>query len=169
MRRTVETSVFHGVILALAAGTLAACSPQSTRQVAEPGSTSSPPVHPRSGLEIVPVTITANDEDHTIAAEVAATREAQSRGLMFRTELGPDEGMLFLYDQPRILSFWMRNTVLPLDLIFIDATRRVINIGHGEPYNETSITSNRPGIAVLELNAGRAAELGLEPGDTIDW
>ncbi len=75
---------------------------------------------------------------------------------MFRTAMGPDEGMLFPYDQPRILSFWMRNTVLSLDIIFIGPDRRVINVAaDAVPYSEQSLHSDAPAIAVLELNAGR--------------
>ena len=89
---------------------------------------------------------------------------------MFRTEMGADEGMLFPYEQPQMLSFWMRNTVLSLDLIFIGQDRRVINIAaNAVPYSEESIPSDAPAIAVLELNAGRAEALGIVPGSKVDW
>lgn len=155
---------------ALAACTLvlAACSPQAAEQVPTPTS-SAHSVHPQSGLEIIPVTIDTGERRHVIQAEVAATRMEQSRGLMFRTEMGPDEGMLFPYDPPEVLSFWMRNTVLPLDIIFIGPDHRIINIGNGVPYSEASVRSDAPGIAVLELNRGRAEELGIGPGDLVEW
>ena len=67
-------------------------------------------------------------------------------------------------------SFWMKNTVLPLDLIFIGPDRRIINIAaDAVPYSEDPIESEAPAGAVLELNAGRAAELGLSPGDRVEW
>lgn len=154
--------------VALALG-IAACSPQAAEQVPEPTTAAASAVHPVSGLEIIPVTITTDSGTHVIQAEVAASIEAQMRGLMFRNEMGPDEGMLFPYEEPEMLSFWMRNTVLPLDLIFIDANRTVINIGNGIPYNEVSVAADREGIAVLELIAGRSAELGIEPGDSVEW
>jgi hypothetical protein len=103
------------------------------------------------------------------AAEVAATPDAQARGLMFRTEMGADEAMIFPYDPPQPLSFWMRNTVLPLDIIFIGPDRRILNVAEGVPYNEVSVHSEGTASAVLELNQGRAAELGIVAGDLVEW
>ncbi|GGD65374.1 hypothetical protein GCM10011411_27130 [Aurantiacibacter arachoides] len=153
---------------------LAACSQQATAPASEAPSAAAAAaapanVHPISGLQVVPVTITTDTATHTFAAEVAASAEEQRRGLMFRTAMGPDEGMIFPYQAPQPLSFWMHNTVLPLDLVFIDADNRIINVGRGQPYDETSIASDRPGVAVLELNGGRAAELGIGPGDLVEW
>ncbi len=148
---------------------LPACSPQA----AEPSPTpaAQPSVHPVSGLEVIPLTATsAEGRAHTFRVEVARSPQEQTRGLMFRTEMGPDEGMLFPYDQPRILSFWMKNTVLSLDIVFIGPDRRVINVAdHAVPYSETSLTSDAPAIAVLELNAGRAKALGIAGGTKVDW
>lgn len=157
-------------VAALAALALAACGGEATQEVAEqPEVMETVATHATSGLEIIPVTLTTSTGTHVIQAEVAATQAEQSRGLMFRPELGPDEGMIFPKDPVQPLSFWMRNTVIPLDLIFIDENRQVINIGRGEPYDETPIQSDRPGIAVLELAAGRSEELGLAPGDSVEW
>ncbi len=161
------TSFPRLALAALLACALPSCSAEPAGQLAEPTATAQ--THPVSGLEVVPVTLTTASGTHVIAAEVADTPQAQARGLMFRTELAPDEGMIFPYPSPRELSFWMRNTVIPLDLIFIDEARTVINIEQGAPYSEDSIPSDRPGIAVLELAAGRAAELGLQAGDSVDW
>ena len=127
-------------------------------------------LHPESGLEVIPLTITSLGKTHTFRVEVARSPEEQSRGLMFRTAMGPNEGMLFPYDPPRVLSFWMKNTVLSLDLIFIGPDKRVINVAtNAVPYSEASIVSDAPGIATLELNAGRAAELGIVAGARVDW
>lgn len=146
-----------------------ACSPQA----AEPAQTTTnerTSVHPVSGLEVIPLTVTSLGKTHTFRVEVARTPQEQARGLMFRTEMGPDEGMLFPYDQPRVLSFWMKNTVLSLDLIFIGPDRRVVNVAaNAVPYSEESIVSDAPAIATLELNAGRAAELGIVAGARVDW
>lgn len=147
----------------------AACSPQAAEQVPEQAEATAENVHPVSGLEIIPVTVTTSTGTHVIQAELADTVEAQMNGLMFRNEMGPDEGMIFPYEKPEVLSFWMRNTVLPLDLIFIDENRTVINIGDGIPYNEVSVVADREGIAVLELVAGRSEELGIQPGDSVEW
>ncbi len=158
-------------ILAALALPLLACSPQASEQVPEAGASAvaAANTHPVSGLEVIPVTVTRASGAHVIQAELAASRDAQRQGLMFRTEMGPDEGMLFPYDEPDMMGFWMRNTVIPLDLIFIDEDGLIINIEAGIPYNEESVESERPGIAVLELNGGRSEELGIAPGDRVEW
>lgn len=156
-------------VMPVLAAAIAACSPQAAEQVPEQTAMATENVHPISGLEIIPVTVTTSTGTHVIQAELADTIEAQQRGLMFRNEMGPDEGMIFPYEEPEVLSFWMRNTVLPLDLIFIDENRTVINIGDGIPYNEVSVVADREGIAVLELIAGRSEELGIAPGDSVEW
>ena len=152
-----KTSRTGGIGAALALA-LAGCSPQAAEQAPAPTSTA-PAVHPESGLRIIPVTAQTPSGAHVFQAEVAASPLEQSRGLMFRTEMGPDEGMLFPYDPPEVLSFWMRNTVLPLDIVFIGPDHKIINVGNGVPYSEASVRSEAPAIAVLELNRGRAEEL----------
>ena len=148
---------------------LPSCSPQAAEQAPGPAAQQAS-VHPVSGLEVIPLTITSLGKTHRFRVEVARTPQDQARGLMFRTEMGPDEGMLFPYDPPRVLSFWMKNTVLSLDLIFIGPDRRVINVAaNAVPYSEASIVSDAPAIATLELNAGRARELNIVPGAQVDW
>ena len=89
---------------------------------------------------------------------------------MFRTELGPDEGMIFPSDPQTERSFWMKNTPLPLDIIFIGPDRRILNIAaNTPPYTTESVSSDGITSGVLELIGGRAAELGIEPGDKVDW
>ncbi len=149
--------------------TMAACSPQAAEQVPETTAAAVDDTRSAAGLEIIPVTVTTASGTHVIQTEVAATFEEKQRGMMFRTEMGADEGMIFPYDEPEMLGFWMRNTVLPLDIIFIDEDRTVINIADGIPYNEESVYSDREAIAVLELIGGRSEELGIEAGDSIEW
>jgi len=145
-----------------------ACSPQAAENAPTPAPQTE--THPVSGLEVIPLTVTSQGQAHEFRVEMARTPEAQAQGLMFREKMGPDEGMLFPYSQPRILSFWMKNTVLPLDLIFIGPDGKVINIAaNAKPYSEDQIYSEAPASAVLELNAGRAAELGIAPGDEVHW
>ena len=160
-------------LLALAGmAALAACSPQAA-EADRPASTtlSNPSTHPVSGLQVIPVTITTAAGARVIRAEVASSPQEQARGLMFRTAMGADEGMLFPYENdPHILGFWMRNTVLPLDIIFIAPDRRVLNIAaNAEPYSEANLSSTGVAAAVLELNGGRAAALGIAPGDQLAW
>ena len=148
-----------------------ACSPQAAQNAPTPSAAATQAaVHPVSGLEVIPLTVTTLGKTHSFRVEVAKTPQEQAQGLMFRTEMGADEGMLFPYDQPRVLSFWMKNTVLSLDLVFIDEQHRIINIAeNATPYSEASITSAAPGVAVLELNGGRTHALGIVAGNKVDW
>jgi len=109
---------------------------------------------------------------HQFEVEVAATPESRSQGLMYRTELADDAGMLFVFERPAEVGFWMRNTFIPLDMIFIDRRGRIVRIHPmAEPHDETLISSGQPVTHVLEINGGLAAELGIEPGQrmTVDW
>jgi uncharacterized protein len=149
---------------------LAACtSPASEGTAATQPAT--PTVHPVSGLQLVDLSITtAQGKVHKFRVEVAATPESQSQGLMFRTAMGANEGMIFPRNPPRPASFWMKNTVIPLDLVFVGPDGKILNIAaNAVPYSLESILSDGPVSAVLELNGGRAAELGLAPGDTVAW
>ncbi len=149
---------------------LAACSTQAASEQTAPESLPTDAVHPVSGLEVIVLKVTSGERTHGFQVEVAATREQQRQGLMFRTSMGPDEGMLFPLERVRMASFWMRNTVIPLDIIFIGPDNRILNIAeHTTPYSEDSIPSIAPAKAVLELNAGRTAELGIAPGDLVEW
>ncbi|WP_248285086.1 DUF192 domain-containing protein [Alteriqipengyuania abyssalis] len=150
---------------------MAACSPQTATDSQATGASAAAEqtVHPESGLEIVPVTISTDKGEHRFAAEVAATQEEQARGLMFRTQLGPDEAMIFPR-QGDVASFWMKNTPLPLDIIFIGQDRKIINIAaETTPYSLNSVSALGPTSAVLEIPGGRAAELGIGPGDAVEW
>jgi len=123
-----------------------------------------------SKLHVVTVQVqTADGKMHRYKAEVARTPEAQARGLMHRRTMSPDAGMLFLFPEPRLASFWMANTYLPLDIIFISPQGRVVNVGEGVPLSETTIESTGLAGAVLELNRGEASRIGLKPGDRISW
>ncbi|WP_338142324.1 DUF192 domain-containing protein [Altericroceibacterium xinjiangense] len=107
---------------------------------------------------------------HTFKVEVAQSPEEQARGLMFRERMGTNEGMLFLRNPPGPASFWMKNTLIPLDIIFIGADRRVINIAaDAVPHSLDPRESAGLTAAVLELNGGRAAELGIVPGSKVEW
>ena len=159
--------VLSGAAMLLMAG----CSPQTATDSQATGASAAAErtVHPESGLEIVPVTISTDKGEHRFAAEVAATQEEQARGLMFRTQLGPDEAMIFPR-QGDVASFWMKNTPLPLDIIFIGQNRKIINIAaETTPYSLDSVSALGPTSAVLEIPGGRAAELGIGPGDAVEW
>lgn len=123
-----------------------------------------------SELDIVPLTIVSGGRTHNFRVEVARTPEQQSRGMMFRDRLTPDRGMIFPYASPQPLRFWMKNTPNSLDLIFIGADRRIESIApDAVPFSEEGISSVGPVVGVLEIAGGRAAELGLQAGDRVEW
>lgn len=157
------------VVLAVA---LAACSPQaqSKAPAAAPAPAGETSVHPISGLEVIPLTISQNGKVHHFRVEVARTDDEQARGLMFRKQMGPDEGMIFPHEPPRVASFWMKNTVLPLDIVFIGTDHRIINVSaNATPYSLDPRSSDGLTSAVLELNGGRVAALGFTPGALVEW
>ena len=107
--------------------------------------------------------------DYSFNVEVVDTNESRAQGLMYRTELADDAGMLFDFKQERPVSFWMRNTFIPLDMIFVGADGVVRNIHvNAIPHDVTGIPSEGPVQFVLEIPGGRSVEIGLKPGDTMD-
>lgn len=162
-------------ILAVAATALAlaACSPgesaTASAQTPAPAEAAAA-VHPVSGLKVIDLVVERGGKRIPFKVELADTPEAQARGLMFRDSLGDFEGMIFPSDMPEVRSFWMKNTPLSLDIIFIAPDGRILNIAaNTEPYSLASVSSKGPAGAVLELRAGRAAALGIVPGDRVSW
>ncbi len=150
------------------AAALMACSPQGASEAAAPAQTAA--VHPVSGLKVVPLTVTSGKTTHAFKVEIASTGAEQAKGLMFRTELGPDEGMIFPRNPPDIASFWMKNTPLPLDIIFVGTDGKILNIAANTvPYSLQSVSAVGLTGLVLEIPGGRAQELGIKPGDLVAW
>ncbi|MEE2921645.1 DUF192 domain-containing protein [Hyphomonas sp.] len=119
-------------------------------------------------LETGPLTVTSGDTEHRFTVELANDPEEVQTGLMNREELGPDAGMLFDFGQPREANMWMKNTLIPLDMLFIDTDGEVLAIARDAvPGSLRRINPGFPVKAVLELAGGRAEELGIEPGDTV--
>ena len=107
---------------------------------------------------------------HAFEVEIATTPEQHAQGLMFRRKLAPDAGMLFLYKTPGQVMMWMKNTVIPLDMVFIAPDRKVVRIEERTvPYSLKTLSSGGSVQAVLELNAGAASRIGLKPGDKVEW
>lgn len=108
--------------------------------------------------------------ERVLEIEIASTEQEKATGLMFRTSLADDHGMLFPSQTPREASMWMRNTYIPLDMVFInaDGTVRRIEV-MTEPLSERIIASGGPVLAVLELAGGAAERLGLKPGDKVRY
>ncbi|MDF2493443.1 DUF192 domain-containing protein [Sphingomonas sp.] len=129
----------------------------------------------RARAALTEVTITSANGPHVFRVELADTQDKQQRGLMFRTDIPKDGGMLFApYPPegggPREASFWMKNTPSPLDIIFIRPDGTIARIAENTvPFSEAQVPSGEPVSAVLELNGGRSAELGIAEGDKVSW
>jgi uncharacterized protein len=124
---------------------------------------------PKPGTR-VPITVATAQGDVKLKVEVAHTVEEQARGLMFRTSLPADGGMIFPLSPPRFASFWMKNTLIPLDMIFIRSDGSIARIEpETVPHSLAPVPSGEVVGAVLELAGGRAAALGINEGDTVRW
>ena len=123
-----------------------------------------------AGLEQIPLTITSIGKAHHFTVEVARTGPEQETGLMNRPSMAPDHGMIFPYESGRGVAFWMKNTMIPLDMIFIAPGGRILRIeDSAAPYSLEPVPSGGEVEAVLELAGGRAAALAIHPGDQVDW
>jgi len=126
---------------------------------------------PQTGLAVRKLNVTTADgKTHAYTVELAQTQAQQAIGMMFRKDMPRNTGMLFPMSPARPASFYMRNTYLPLDIIFIGPDKRVLNIGaNAVPLSENLVSSTGPVSAVLELRGGEAARIGLKPGDKVNW
>ena len=105
---------------------------------------------------------------HAFALEIAKTNEERAKGLMYRKSMPQDHGMLFIFHDERPISMWMKNTLIPLDMIFLSGEGIVTSIVQDTtPLSEEIITSDRPAQAVIEVNAGVTKKIALAPGDKI--
>lgn len=121
-------------------------------------------------LRTIPLRLITARQSHRLRVEVAASPREQQIGMMFRTQLPRGKGMLFPFESPRNLTFWMENTVIPLDLVFISPAGRVINVAaNAKPFSRDLLPSEGPAIAVLEIAGGEAARMGLRPGDRVEY
>ena len=115
-----------------------------------------------------PLTIETSTGVHAIEIEVARTPEERGIGLMHRTELAPDRGMLFDFGATQPVTMWMKNTLIPLDMFFAESDGRIVSIAERTtPLSEKRIRSGQPVRFVLEMIAGSAQRLGIAPGDRL--
>ena len=122
----------------------------------------------RCALALSEVVIVTQSGQYVFFVEIADTPEQRSKGLMYRRNLGSDQGMLFDFGQAAIASMWMKNTYIPLDIIFIASNGRIVNIeADTVPQSLHTIPSLGPVRAVLEVNAGVAARITARPGDWV--
>jgi len=115
-----------------------------------------------SAAELPAVTLTIGSQK--LVAEIATTPEQREVGLMNRFSLKPDHGMLFVFERPEPLAFWMRNTYVPLSIAFIAADGRILNIDDMQPQTDDAHWSKGPAVYALEMKKGWFAERGIGPG-----
>jgi uncharacterized protein len=121
-------------------------------------------------LETKPLTIITASGNHRIKVEVADSDPERNMGLMFRRSLAEDAGMIFIYPQDGPISMWMRNTYIPLDMIFVRSDGTVHRVeSDTQPFSEQTISSGGNVRAVIELKAGSAERLGIKAGDKVDF
>ena len=122
----------------------------------------------RAQLKREKLTLVTASGEQSIDIEIAETLEQKSKGLMFRKSLDDKAGMLFPYGQPQEIAMWMKNTYIPLDMVFIKADGTIHRIAAmTEPFSEATVASQGPVSAVLELNGGAAGRFGLKAGDKV--
>jgi uncharacterized membrane protein (UPF0127 family) len=116
-------------------------------------------------LPVETITIDTRNGPHSFSVEIAADDESREHGLMFREKMAPDAGMLFDFRTPQMVSFWMENTIIPLDMLFVRADGTIARIKeNATPYSREPIPAGEPVQLVIELNGGRAAALGIAEG-----
>ncbi len=134
---------------------------------AQPETTEAPPA-PIANTQFEQVTVETAEGPVQFEVEIADTEAERNRGLMFRQTMPGYRGMLFDFQDPRPVSFWMHNTILSLDIIFIGTDGRILNIAdHATPQSDDPIPSDGVTRGVLEIGAGRAGVLGIRPGDRV--
>ncbi len=105
-----------------------------------------------------------------IDIEIAADGASRNQGLMFREYMGELQGMLFIFERTQEISMWMRNTIIPLDMLFIDADKKIVDIAlNTTPFSEEQIVAKVPVMYVIEVNAGFVEKYGIETGQMVSW
>jgi uncharacterized membrane protein (UPF0127 family) len=118
--------------------------------------------------KLEPLEVMTATGKHHFKVEVVDTDQSREKGLMCRKTMAPDRGMLFDFKKADPVAFWMKNTILSLDMLFIGADGRIVSIArNATPFDETPIPSGGPVLGVLEINAGVAEKDGMEPGDKV--
>ena len=127
------------------------------------------PARAQEAGPVEPLTIVSRGGRHTFAVEVARDDASRTQGLMYRRKMAADHGMLFDFARNEPVSMWMKNTYLPLDMVFIRTDGTVARVAaDAEPLSTRIIPSGEPVLSVLELNAGTAARLGIRAGDGVE-
>lgn len=126
--------------------------------------------HAALALPVIPATVTTKNSTVPLKLELAITPETRARGLMERNSLAPNDGMLFVFPKEERLAFWMKNTPLSLDMLFIGADGTIVDIApKTTPLSEVPIHSSAPAISVIELAGGEARTKGIAVGDKVTY
>ncbi|HEY0044956.1 MAG TPA: DUF192 domain-containing protein [Allosphingosinicella sp.] len=163
------------LFIAAALGALPACQAETepSQNAAPPAAVNADAQSPGaavSGLPLIPLEIRSGTKVHRFTVEVAATEDEQAYGLMNRTQLGPNEGMIFPMKPARPASFWMKNTLIPLDMLFIRPDGSIARIAANTvPESLDPVGVSEPVAAVLEIPGGRSAQLGITEAARVTW
>ena len=114
------------------------------------------------------ILIVSKSGEHKFVVDVATTMAQRQVGLMYRKKMARNRGMMFDFGEEQLIAMWMKNTLIPLDMLFVDKTGRILQIERATtPLSLETIAGRRPAMSVIELNAGLTAELGISEGDQI--
>jgi uncharacterized protein len=111
------------------------------------------------------VEMTIGEDDFVL--EVADSDRERQKGLMFRESMPQDQGMLFVFEVEEELSFWMRNTLIPLDIVYVNSMGKIVSVKQMKPLDETGVKSDGPAKYAIELNLGTAKRIGIKAGDML--
>lgn len=166
-----DRTYLHRALAGLALLFLIGCTvPATSKSVAGGCAAGADQGQSAAGLARITLCITSGAKTRLFTVEVAGSSMEQAKGMMFRTELADNAGMIFPFPQPRPASFWMKNTVIPLDIIFVRPNGTIESIAENTvPYSTMPVVSGEPVGAVLELRGGLTAELGIAAGDKVVW
>lgn len=159
-RSTLRRSPPASLLILASLACLGWLQPGCTREAA------GPPARPNATAPAGSVVVTLGGRPFNL--EVAATDVNRQLGLMFRKSMPADAGMIFVFPREQELGFWMKNTEIPLDIVYLDAAGRVVSVKQMEPHDLGRTPSDGPARFAIELNKGTAGPLGIKPGDTID-
>lgn len=137
--------------------------------VAGHAQTETPPLEELSAFPHTTLTISGSGGTHQFSLWVANTPAREEQGLMFVRELPADKGMVFSEPQPKVWNMWMKNTYVPLDMLFVGADGHVVKIAHAIPHDESTVSSEVPVNGIIELQGGISDTLHIKVGDLAKW
>jgi uncharacterized membrane protein (UPF0127 family) len=152
--------IFAALLATAPSASLVGCKPD------QPNGATTQPASAASAESRLPTTRMSIGRE-SFNLEIAYRPEDQETGLMNRKSMADDHGMIFVFPAERNLTFWMRNTLIPLDIVYLDRGGRVVSVKHRKPLDESSVPSDGPAMYAIELNAGAAARAGVKAGDVL--